>query len=87
VYGPGHPGWQGAGAGPVWQRCCWVGKGLSHPGGLPVSVKTAKARKCRLLVGSLMPVLVTSKWKYVGWLLHINRLLILDRTVENSEAA
>lgn len=50
-------------------------------------VKTIKVRKWRLSLGSLMPVLVTSKWKYVGWLLHINRLLILDRIVENSEAA
>lgn len=57
------------------------------PGGLPNLVKTVKARKCRLSVGSLMPVLVASNWKYVGWLLHVNRLLTLDRIVENSEAA
>lgn len=40
-----------------------------------------------LSLGSLMPVLVASKWKRVGWLLHINRLLILAGIVENSEAA
>lgn len=57
------------------------------PGILPVLVKTIKVRKCRLSGGSLMLVLVTSKWRYVGWLLHINRLLILGRITENSEAA
>lgn len=82
-----HTGLQGAGAGPGWQCCHCVGRGCPTPGGLPVLVKTIKVRKWRLSVGSLMPVLVTSKWKYVGWLLHINRLLILDRIVENSEAA
>lgn len=64
-----------------------LARGWPTPGGLPILLKTVKVRKCRLTVGSLMPVLVTSKWKYAGWLLHINRRLILDKIVENSDAA
>lgn len=69
-----------------WQCCCCVGKGCSTHEGLPILIKTVKARKCRLFVGSLMLVLVTSNWKYVVWILRINRLLLLDRTAENAEA-
>lgn len=68
----------------------WLVVLLCWPEAVPhqevISVKMVKARKCRLSAGSLVPVLVTSKWKY-GWLLHINRFLIPGRIVENSEAA
>lgn len=78
-----HPGLQGAGAG----SAAVLARGCPTPWGLPVIVKTVKARKCRLSVGSSMLVLVASKWKYIGWLLCSNGLLVLDRIMENSEAA
>lgn len=76
-----HPGLQGAGLAVL--LLCW--QGLFHTR-RSSHLNKDSPRKCRLSVGSLMLVLVTSNWKYVVWILRINRLLLLDRTAENAEA-
>lgn len=78
---------QEAGASPGWQCRCCGGKRPSRAGRSSNLRKDRQNKEVQLSVGSLMPVLVTSKWKHAGWLLRINRLLRSDRIVEDSDAA
>lgn len=62
-----------------------LARGCHTPPGL-YSFSKDRAAKCRLSVGSLVPVLVTLSGNIFGGFC-ISRLLVLDSTVENSEAA
>lgn len=77
--------WNAESQGRPRQSCCCPGKRLSCTSRSSVLVKTEQGTAASRL--ARYACARHSEWKYIWWLLCINRLLVLDRTVENLEAA